>query len=626
VLGTWIAAAGTAWAAPPAFVAPVPGSGAVAGRSVSFWMVRVTPGTDPASTGLQVTADMRPFGGSARSPFVDSGLACDNDTADNLFFGCATPPINAPLGTRQVTLTVSDAEGRSSTIDVPFSVAAPPDGDGDGLPDDWETRYGFDPATPGEAAGDPDGDGISNVAEFHAGTHPKGMFTRYLAEGAINAFFDTRLHLFSPDDQTNTVLVRFLGSDGHSTSTPVQLNTITHRFDLIDLYQRVGDDNFSIVVESDRQLVVERSISWGKPWPRAYSLSYGYGGHAETAVPAQARTWYFAEGATHGGFDLFYLLENPDPVNAADVTVSYLLPAPQAPVSRNYRVAPMTRRTIWVDAEGPPLDATDVSARVDSTLPIVAERALYYSRPGLAFAAGHAGAGVTAPATAWLFAEGSTGFFDTYVLVANPDTAPATVDVTYLLDGQAAPIVKTHTVAPGSRLTINVNGEGGPLAGSSMGMSLTSNVPVVAERAMWWPSGRWDEAHLVAGATAAARRWGFAEGCAASRPLVPSEACATYVLIANPSGTDTTATVRMVGEFSPSPALTIALPAHSRRTVSMADVIVTTMGVIPFDSRQFSIVVESAGPGIVVERSLYQDYGGVTWASGTALLGTPLTP
>ena len=628
VLGVWIAAAAAASAAPPSFVAPVPGSGAVAGRSVSFWMVTVTPGTDPASTGLEVTADMRPFGGPARSPFVDRGLACDNDTMDNVFFGCATPPINAPLGTRQITLTVRDAEGRSSTVVVPFTVTAPPDGDSDGLPDDWETRYGFDPATPGEAAGDPDGDGVTNLAEFQGGTHPKGTFTRYLSEGAVNAFFDTRVHFLGPEAASATLLVRFLGAQGHSTSTRLDLAPTVFsafgRTELADLYYRVGDDQFSTVVESDQPIVVERSMTWGLPGSHA-SLIYGYGGHAETAVAGPATTWYFGEGATHGGFDLFYLLENPDPVNAADVTITYLLPAPQGPVSRTYRVAPLTRRTIWVDAEGPPLDSTDVSARIDSTRPIVAERSLYFSRPGLPFAAGHDGAGVTAPATAWMFAEGSTGFFDTYVLVANPGTTPATVDVSYFVEGAAAPIVKTHTVAPTSRLTINVNAEGGPLAASSMAMSLTSSVPVVAERSMWWPSGNWNEAHLVAGATAAAPRWGFAEGCA-SRTLMPSEACATYVLVANPSSTDTTVTIRAIGGFSPPPVLTIPLPARSRRTVSMADVFATSHPLISIDSRQFSIVVESAGPGIVVERALYQDYGGIVWGSGTALLGTPLTP
>ena len=36
-----------------------------------------------------------------------------------------------------------------------------------------------------------------------------------------------------------------------------------------------------------------------------------YGSHAETSIAAPSTTWHLAEGATHGAFDLFYLLQNP---------------------------------------------------------------------------------------------------------------------------------------------------------------------------------------------------------------------------------------------------------------------------------------------------------------------------
>ncbi|MBT5815214.1 MAG: hypothetical protein HOI15_12845 [Opitutales bacterium] len=52
------------------------------------------------------------------------------------------------------------------------------DDDGDGLPNSWETYYGLDPNDDGSvdpdqgAAGDPDGDGTTNLAEYEAKSHP----------------------------------------------------------------------------------------------------------------------------------------------------------------------------------------------------------------------------------------------------------------------------------------------------------------------------------------------------------------------------------------------------------------------------------------------------------------------
>ena len=70
-----------------------------------------------------------------------------------------------------------------------------------------------------------------------------------------------------------------------------------------------------------------------------------------------------------------------------------------------------------------------MSASIRSTngVPIIVERAMYFSRPEQVFAAGHESAGVTAPATRWFLAEGATGsFFNMFILIANPSSDAAT--------------------------------------------------------------------------------------------------------------------------------------------------------------------------------------------------------
>ena len=47
------------------------------------------------------------------------------------------------------------------------------DTDGDGMPDEWEKRFGLNPDSPLDASRDADDDGFTNLEEFKAGTDPK---------------------------------------------------------------------------------------------------------------------------------------------------------------------------------------------------------------------------------------------------------------------------------------------------------------------------------------------------------------------------------------------------------------------------------------------------------------------
>jgi hypothetical protein len=71
--------------------------------------------------------------------------------------------------------TTTHTAGRPSDL-------VPADSDADGMPDAYEDLYGFDRANPGDAGLDADGDGLTNQAEFIAGTHPREATSRLRLE------------------------------------------------------------------------------------------------------------------------------------------------------------------------------------------------------------------------------------------------------------------------------------------------------------------------------------------------------------------------------------------------------------------------------------------------------------
>ena len=206
------------------------------------------------------------------------------------------------------------------------------DADGDGLDNGWEQQFGLDPFDgtpdgPGGPNGDPDGDGKNNLQEYQTGTHPRGFVITYLAEGATGAFFDTRLAIANPGDRAALVLCRFQTTTG-AVERYYQVVAAHSRATIdVETLQNMGAVSFSTLVEADEQVVVDRTMSW---------TDAGYGSHAERGTLTRtATTWYLAEGATHGNFTLFYLIQNAG-TTPAEVDVTFLLPAGQAPVVKHY--------------------------------------------------------------------------------------------------------------------------------------------------------------------------------------------------------------------------------------------------------------------------------------------------
>jgi len=447
--------------------------------------------------------------------------------------------------------------------------------------------------------------------ECQEGTHPRGLFKRYLAEGSTSAFFDTEIELLNPGDQPARVLLEY------QLQTPDPANPHPSDYLVIPPNARRSIDprttlhqaSFSTIIESDVEIVVERTMKWD---------SRHYGSHAESSQPSPEMVWYLAEGATHGAFNLFYLIQNPNDASAT-VEVTYLRPAPKAPIVRSYPVAATSRLTIWVDAEGPEFDAEEFSAVFHADQPIVVERAMYADTPDHIWAGGTDSAAVHAPAPQWFFAEGATGaFFDTFFLIANPNPDPVTVRATYLLyTGES--FTKDYAIAANSRFTISAGSDDPRLASTAFSTSFQSlgGQGIVAERSMWWPATLpWIEGHNSTGATTTGTMWGIAEG-----ELNGPDLAETYVLVANTSATVANVRARAMSEDGAIVTRSIVVAGNSRYTINTREVFPEMIG------KKFGMVLESLGDTpaqIVAEVSVYLSADGITWSAGSNAPATRL--
>lgn len=437
--------------------------------------------------------------------------------------------------------------------------------------------------------------------------------TQFLAEGATGPFWQTHFSVLNPTLAAADAEFRFMLADGQVKTFTLPMAERGHV--TLDAATVAGLEQatFSTEIRSAAPIVAERTMRWGTDGQ--------LGAHAALGVPEPRESWYFAEGAT-GCFGLFYLLQNAT-AQPADVDVHYLRRAPETPVTVHYRIEPHSRLTIEVNRE-PGLSHAEAAAEIQVTngVPILAERAMYSSCYGATWRGGHVAPASAAPAMSWFLAEGATGsFFDLYVLIANFATQPADVDVLYLRDnGQT--ITRRHTIPPRSRVTIDVASEDERLAQTTVSTLVTSRnaVPVVVERAQWWPHGNWYEGHASAGATASGVEWQLAGGEAGG-----ANGGSAYLLIANTGDADGAVQVRLMAADGAIEELSqpMVVRAHSRETLSIGDVF-TKAAVGPF-----GLVVTSVGATpapIVVELSNYNDTpwnGGHTfWGAGTNIVGT----
>ncbi len=527
--------------------------------------------------------------------------------ANATMFGCDVTSL-AP-GQYYIYMVVSDGAGnlygRYSSGPVRVAGGYPADfrtdSNGNGLPNWWEAKYGA--ATP---TADADGDGVSNFNEYLLGTHPNLSNTWTLSEGSTG-FFDERIALSNPDSSPAEVTVTYLRPGGEPLITrdysllPFGRVTID-----VDKVQGLGAADVSAVITTKSGgVVAERTMFWGNGY---------YGGHTGKAVDKPGTSWYLAEGASNSLFATFILLANANP-SPVDATVTFLR-QDASPVTKTYRLGPNSRTT--VDAQAvPELAGFSFATRVQTAnQPITVERAMYFQGANV-WEGGHEAAAVAEPKTSWYVAEGqASGLFSMFLLIANPNPHPTVARVRYLKPGGVV-VTRNYNLNAQQRFTIPVNADPA-LNNSDISAEVIGDHPIVVERAMYWPGGRWIEAHASSGVTSTGIVWALAEG-----EVGGSRHFESYILFANPSSVAADVQMTFLRKNGAAPiSARFTIPANSRVTRAAGEFV----GPNGLQSgEQFGVLVQSFnGVPIVIERAMYWDGGGQFWGGGTNETGVRL--
>ena len=133
---------------------------------------------------------------------VSTILVANVQYESNTFFSFQAPLTPSTNNYRCVVKNAASSGGVASGL---IRVAAIADTDSDGIPDIWETTYGFKQDDPSDRDSDADGDGMSNIEEYIAGTNPtdpENFFTITSIEINTNS---TTIKFNSVSNRTYTV-------------------------------------------------------------------------------------------------------------------------------------------------------------------------------------------------------------------------------------------------------------------------------------------------------------------------------------------------------------------------------------------------------------------------------------
>ena len=408
----------------------------------------------------------------------------------------------------------------------------------------------------------------------------------YLAEGSSAWGFSTYVTVQNPNPAAKSATVTYMTSGGEVSGGTVNLPADSQT--TINPAGTLGQADFSTMVTGNGTsgIAVDRTMYWtgpGAPSPEA---------HSSVGVRSPAWEWYLPEGSTAWGFETWLVMQNPGGAEAT-CQVTYMIEG-EGPQTFAKTVPPNSRRSFSMAED---IGAKDASIKVASSVPVIAERAMY--RNGRR--EGHGSTGTTVPANDYYLAEGTSAWgFTTYLCIQNPSAEACDVEVTYMTPGGARP--QPSRVVPGnSRTTIRVNDA---MPDTDFSTRVHGSLPIIAERAMYWDAGLGEACHDSIGLPAAHRVFYLPDGqtsdgretwtCVQNSNPVQVEVEMTYM---TPTGTGNR-------------VFTETIPANSRRTFNMAERLSNSRAAVRVECK-------TAGRKIMVERAMYWNSRG----AGTGTIG-----
>lgn len=291
-------------------------------------------------------------------------------------------------------------------------------------------------------------------------------------------------------------------------------------------------------------------------------------------------SWYLAEGSTAWGFSTYLTVMNPNDAEL-HARLTYMLSGGGV-VNQEVDLPALSQVTVNPETV---LGAADFSTSINCLEgeTISVDRTMSWTGQGASSDEGHCSVGTTLPSKTWYLPEGCSAYgFETWLLIQNPNTSAAQVEVTYMIEG-VGPRSFSRTVLPRSRTTYNIADDIGAYSAS---ISVSSSDPVIAERATYRNNRR--EGHESIGATFASKTFYLPEG-------TTGWGYTTYVLVQNPNNAAAQVTLTYMTASGPVQQDPFTMAPKTRATVDVNS---------QLSSMDFSTKVSATQP-VVAERAMY---------------------